>query len=292
MTRRDVLQTATLALGAPWIGSAQGADKLASKPRFRSAICAYSFRDALEKKTMSYEDLVRLAVELDVDGLDLTVYWFPDTADSFLLPLRRAAYRMGVELYAISIRTDMCRPAGDGREAEIAEVRRWVDVAQKLGAGHIRVFGGDVPKDATEDQAAAWAVETLKRSAEYAGSKGIILGLENHGGITERAERVLQIVKQVDSPWVGINLDSGNFHADPYRQFEMCVPRAVNVQIKSEIKVGDAEPETADWPRLLGMLARGGYKGYVALEYEAEPEPATEVPKLIRRLQRLIAKYA
>ena len=291
MKRRELLQ---LALAAPMarLPLSGASDKLASKARFRTAICAYSFRDALQNKRMTYEDLVRMAVEPGVDGLDFTVYWFPDKSDGFLLPLRRAAYRAGVEIYAISIRTDMCRPAGEQREKEITELRRWVDVAQKLGAGHIRIFGGDVPDGATEDQAAAWVVETLKRCSEYAGSQGIILGLENHGGITEQAKRVVEIVKQVDSPWVGINLDSGNFHADPYVQFETCVPFAVNVQIKSEIKIGDAKPGPADWPRLFGMLARGGYKGYVALEYEADPDPTTEVPKLIRRLRRLAGKYS
>lgn len=289
MKRRDLLKLGAVAAGAR-LPLTAATDKLASKARFRTAICAYSFRDALKSKTMTYDDLVRLAVELDVDGLDLTVYWFPSRADEFLLPLRRLAYRMGVELYAISIRTDMCRPAGDQREKEVAEAQRWVDVALKLGAGHIRVFGGDVPKGSTEDQAAAWAAETLERCAEYAGSKGIVLGLENHGGITERAARVLQIVKQVDSPWVGINLDSANFHSDPYRQFEMCVPYAVNVQMKGEIRIGDAKPEPAAWPRFFGMLAKGGYKGYVALEYEGEADPATEVPRLINELKRLSAR--
>src|SRR5690606_38209778 len=122
-------------------------------------------------------------------------------------PLKRLAFKNAVEIYSISIRTDMCRPSGAVRDKEITEVHKWVDVAAKLGAGHIRVFGGAVPKGSTEDQAAQWAVETLKPSVEYAGSRGVILGLENHGGITARAERIIQIVKQVDSPWLGINLD-------------------------------------------------------------------------------------
>jgi len=45
-------------------------------------------------------------------------------------------------------------------------VRKWVEVAEKLGASHIRVFGGAVPKGATDDQAVAWAVETLKQVSE------------------------------------------------------------------------------------------------------------------------------
>jgi len=77
-----------------------------------TGICAYSFRNELQKKTMQYEDLVRLAGDLGVDGLDLRVYWFPDaphTADDFFVNLRRVAYRTGVDLYSIAIRSNMCR---------------------------------------------------------------------------------------------------------------------------------------------------------------------------------------
>lgn len=292
MNRRDLLKILPLAACTPALPLGAVPGTLKAKPRFRTAICAYSYRDALQKKKMTYEDLVRLAVELDVDGLDMTVYWFPNTSDNFLLPLRRAAYRMGVEIYSICIRTDMCRPAGAEREKEITEAKRWVDVALKLGAGHIRVFGGDVPKGATEDQAAAWCAETLKTTAEYAGARGIILGIENHGGITERAERIIQILKQVNSPWAGVNLDMGNFTSEPYPQIEMCAPYAVNVQMKTEVHVGPKKDEPADWDRMVGMLAKAGYKGYVALEYEGKKPAETEVPLLMKELRRVCVKYA
>jgi sugar phosphate isomerase/epimerase len=235
---------------------------------------------------MTYDDLVRLAVESDIDGLDLTVYWFPDTSGGFLLPLRRLAYRNGVEIYSISVRSDMCRPTPELRAQEIAGVKRWIDVAATLGAGHIRVFGGDVPKGSTEDQASDWVAEILKRAGEYAGSKGVILGLENHGGITLRAERVIEIVKKVDSPWVGINLDTGNFRENSYRQIEMCVPYAVNAQFKTDIhENGKSEP--SDWPRIMKIFASAGYKGYLALEYEGEDDAVKAVPPLLRKLNDL-----
>jgi sugar phosphate isomerase/epimerase len=240
---------------------------------------------------MTYDDLVRLAVELDVDGLDLTVYWFPNTSDAFLLPLRRLAYKMAVEIYSISIRTDMCRPTPELQTRELEEIQKWVDVAAKLGAGHIRVFGGDVPKGSTEDQAAQWVATVLKRAGDYSGKKGVILGLENHGGITEKAERVIQIVKQVDSPWVGINLDTGNFQSNAYSQIEACVPYAVNVQFKTEIKEGGKD-SPSDWNRIMEMLAKGGYKGYLALEYEAEENPGTAVPRLTKQLNQIARKYS
>lgn len=289
MNRRQLLECAASLPAALTLAAAPSLEK---KARLRTAICAYSFRNALGKKTMQYEDLVDLAVELDVDGLDLTVYWFPSTEDSFLIPLRRKAYRNAVEIYSISIRSEMTQPTAEKRAAEVENVRKWVDVAARLGAGHIRVFGGRVPKDATEDQAAGWVVQVLKEAGEYAGAKGVILGLENHGGITSYAERVVQIVREVNSPWVGINLDTGNFIKDAYGQIAMCLPYAVNSQVKVDIRDASGERVRADWDRIISMFAKAGYKGYFALEYEEKEDPATAVPRMTRELNALARKYS
>jgi sugar phosphate isomerase/epimerase len=260
----------------------------AGKPRLRTAICAYSFRNQLQSKSMSYDDLVQLAVDLDVDGLDLTVYWFPSTDDSFLLPLRRLAYRNAVEIYSISVRTDMCKPPGAERDKQAAEVRKWVDVANKLGASHIRVFGGTIPRTSNEQEAAGWVTEMLKDAAPYAGSKGVILGLENHGGITEKASTIVSIVKAVDSPWVGVNLDTGNFNRDAYRQIAEILPYAVNAQFKTHIRDESGKSVPSDWKRIIGMFRESGYRGYFALEYEDKEDATQAVPRLTRDLNKLV----
>jgi len=265
----------------------------AGKPRLRTAICAYSFRELLAKKQMSYDDLVRWAVDTRVDGLDLTVYWFPSTADSFLLPLRALAYRNGVEIPSISVRSDMCRPTPEQRTSELEGVKKWVDVAARLGAGHIRVFGGVVPKGESEDTAAGWVVDVLGKAAEYAGSHGVILGLENHGGITAQASRIVEIVKKVNSPWVAVNLDTGNFNKNAYEQIAQILPYSVNVQFKTAIRGdGSGKEMPSDWDRLTKMLAESGYRGYMALEYEEKTDPRTSMPPLLDRLNALAKKYS
>jgi L-ribulose-5-phosphate 3-epimerase len=288
--RRNLFQIA--AAGAlSSLAPAQTSSSSNSKARLRTALCAYSFRKDLEAKRMTYADVIRLAVDLDVDGVDMTVYWLPDTSDATLLPLRRLAYRNAVEIYSISVRTEMTKPPGADRDKEIAGLRKWVDVADKLGAGHIRVFGGKVPAGATEDQAAQWVADVLKVGTEYAGSKGIILGLENHGGITERADTVIKIVKGVNSPWLGINLDTGNFNKNAYKQIEMCLPYAVNAQLKTHIKAGeDGRSEPADWDRIVRLFAASGYKGYFALEYEENEDAKVAVPRYTKELNKLVAK--
>jgi sugar phosphate isomerase/epimerase len=291
VNRRELFKTlsaAALALPA----SAAPRQVQGGKARIKTAITAYSFREALGAKKLTYEDLVDMAVENGVDGLDLTVYWFPkENIDHFYSSLRRKAYVSAVEIPAIAIRSDLCQKRPNDQEQEAAWLNHWVDAAERLGASHIRIFGGEVPKEATEDEAAKWVIEILKRAADYAGKKGVILGLENHGGITLQAKRVIQIVEAVDHPFVGINLDTGNFRTDPYEQIEMCIPYAVNSQYKVNIR-DDGKRDKSDWDRITKMFAAAGYKGYISLEYEDEEDPFTAVPRHLNTMRELARKYS
>ena len=294
MNRRDLLRTAPFLLAGSLgthLGARAGRSETEGVSRMRIAICAYSFRTPLGSKALTYADLVHMAVEQEIDGLDLTVYWFPNIEDRFLLPLKRLAYRNAVEIYSISIRTNLCRPTPREQTRELQEIRKWIEVAHKLGAGHIRIFGGDAPPGASLDKAADWAASVLGRAAEESGKRGVILGLENHGGITARAETMIGILERVDSPCAGINLDTGNFLQDPYGQIEACAPYAVNVQVKTRVVAPGGKPVPADWGRILQTLAAAGYKGYLALEYEGEEDPVTAVPRYLRELKALVARY-
>jgi len=281
MRRRDYLKALALAPAA----------LAAGKARFRAAICAYSFRNQLKAGTMTYADVIRMAAETGADGIDLTTYWLPDTSDRTLFELRKQAYRAGVSLYTIGVRVRLAQPTAELQQAEVATVRQWVDAAERIGASHIRIFGGAVPKGATEDQAVAWAVETLKRSADEAGKRGIILGVEDDGGITTNADRTVEIVKKAGSPWAGINLDIGNFPDNGYEQIEMCAPYATNVHFKTAVHI-NKKKEPADWPRVLKILAAAGYQGYLALEYEEEEDPVRIVPELIAKMRETIRARA
>jgi sugar phosphate isomerase/epimerase len=259
----------------------------AQRKHFVAAVCAYSFRDQFKDHSFSYEDLIRLAAESGAGGIDLTTYWL-DTKDETLFRLKRAAYRLGVSIYTIGIRATMVQPTPDRRDAAVETVRQWLGVAEKLGAAHMRIFGGSVPKGVTEDQAVEWAVETLKRCADESGKKGVTLGIEDDSGITLDANRTVEIIRKTGSPWAGINLDIGNFRENGYTQSQICARYATNVHMKVDIHI-DRQPQPADWPRMLGILSQAGYEGYLALEYESTVDPLVNVPKLISRLRDTIA---
>ncbi len=227
--------------------------------------------------------------EQGCDGAELTSYYFPkDAQDSYFADVRRHAFLKGVAISGTAIGNNFSLPRGEKRDQEIARCKQWIDRASILGAPHIRVFAGQT-KELERDAADKLVVEALEECCAYAGSRGIFLGIENHDAISS-AQHLLRLIGEVRSPWLGVNLDSGNFRTDdPYGDFEQCIPYAVNVQVKVEMSKGavrDAEP--ADFPRLAAILRKGGYQGFVALEYEAKEDPHAGVPVALQRLREAI----
>jgi L-ribulose-5-phosphate 3-epimerase len=294
MNRRTFLTTAGTVVAAAAVSHARTQQAAPAKARFRTGLVAYSYRQALQGKTMTYEDLIRVAVDTGTDGIDMTVYWLPGTSDDYLLGLRRFAYRNRVEIYSIGTRVRLAQPTAELRQQQLDELKKWLDVAQRVGATHIRVFGGDKPAGATLEQAIGFAAETLKRGAELAGARGLILGVEDDGGITDFAKDTIEIVRRADSPWAGMNLDIGNFRPPAvYDQIEMSIPYSVSTHIKTTIALDDGKTRgPMDLDRVFRMFAAHGYRGYMGLEYEATGDTATEIPTHLRRLKELAVKYS
>src|SRR5260370_30346168 len=286
MNRRELL-TALAAVPETAQLNAQAAPNF----HFRAGLVAYAYRKERAAKSLSYEDLIRRIADWGLDGLDCTVYWFPDTSAEYLASLRKTAYKNGVQIYNAGVRVQLSQPTAELQQAEFDNIRKWVDVADRIGASHMRVFGGNVPKGATEQHAIAWGAEGLKGGAEYAGSKGIILGVENDYGLTLDAGPTIEIVKQAASPWAGVNADSGNLRVNGYANFAALAPYATSLHLKREVSGADGKKEAADWSRLLGILGKAGYKGYAGLEYEGS-DAESEVPRLVADLRMVVRKLS
>jgi sugar phosphate isomerase/epimerase len=274
-----------------WSGSEVSAREAAStaRPRLLVGCCAYSYRPYLEKKQMTMEDFILKAVDLGVQGVDITTYWLTSTDPGYLAGLRHLAYRNGVPFSGAAIRTSMCQPDLPKRQEELQQIRRWVDATELLGAAHLRVFGGDLPPGASDAQGIEWVVETMKPAVDYAAGKGIILGIESHGGITSKAANIVEILRRVDSPYAGCNLDISNWESDPYTQIDACLPYATHTHIRDFY--GEAR-KPLDLDRVWAMFAKAGYKGYMSAEYEGDEDPATGVPRLIDKMKGLCRKYS
>ena len=153
----------------------------------------------------------------------------------------------------------------------------------------MRIFAGDLQPGQSLAEAQKNCVESIEACADHAARRGVLLGLENHGGIVAEADSLLTIVKAVRSDFFGINLDSANFRTDdPYGDLERCVPYAVSVQIKTEIQPRGQEKREADLARIVEIVKKSGFRGYATLEYEAAEPPLTAVPRDLERLRALL----
>jgi len=269
-------------------------------PRLRLSLAAYSFRDyfknnkdadgTAEEKKIDLFQFVDFCAEHGCDGTELTSYYFPaDVNEDYLLRLRRHAFLRGIAVSGTAVGNTFTLPVGEKRDREIAGVKRWIDRAAVLGAPHIRIFAGNAQGGISLTQAKTLCIGAIEECCEYAGQRGIILGLENHGGIVAEPADLLEIARAVKSPWFGINLDTGNFHtADPYADLAKCAPYAVNVQVKTEITRRGQKKEPADLAGLVQIVRDANYQGYVALEYEAAEDPWKAVPETLEKLGLLL----
>ncbi len=291
MTRRQFINGSCLFAGAAAIAHAVEPFARSGKARFQFSLAAYSFRDFFKDPAkMDFYKFIDFCAEQGLAGAELTSYYFnKDVTDAELLKVRRHAYLRGVSVSGTAVGNNFALPDGPDLDKEKAYTKQWIDRAAVLGAPHIRVFAGSA-KGIDEAGARKQVIKTLEELGAYAATKGVWLGIENHGGIVATPEGILEIIKAVKSPAVGINLDTGNFHgADPYADLARCAPWAVNVQVKVEIKrAGAKEMEPADLKKIAALLREANYQGWVALEYEAKPDPFTAVPEHLKAMREAL----
>lgn len=305
LTRRDFLRSSTVAaagLGILAPAALRAVEPLqrAGSPRLLLSLAAYSFRQFFKDgnkavppadKALDMFKFIDFCADQGCAGTELTSYYFPkELTPEYLVQVRRHAFLRGVAISGTAVGNNFALPAGEALSKQIADVKRWIDHAAILGAPHIRVFAG-AAKGITDAEARKMCIASLEEVSDYAGKKGIFLGLENHGGIVAEADGLLEILRTVKSPWLGVNLDTGNFHTDdPYGDLAKCAPYAVNVQVKVEIKKrGQTVAEPSDYGRLVKILKDANYQGYVALEYEAAENPFAAVPPVLKKLKELFA---
>lgn len=295
ISRRTMVASTLAAATAGFAGQpalVQAAETPARRHFFKLSLAAYSFRDALVGKspTMTLDDFIRLCADYQLDGCELTSYYFPKGFGSdYLSHLKQLTHRLGLDISGTAIAQDFCQPDCEKRAKDIAHTLTWIDYAAAMGAPCIRIFAGNVPKGLTEAEAIENCVRGISACLPYAAEKGVILALENHGGITATPAAMLEIVRGVGtSPYFGVNFDGGNFRsADPYADLEQIAPYAVNAQLKVDIH-RNGKDELADFPRVIEILKAAGYRGYVVLEYEGKAPAATAVPKYLDELRQLI----
>lgn len=259
-------------------------------PQFKFSLAAYSYRSLLGGKEpkLTLSDFIRDCARMGLEGTELTSYYFPaEIKPTYLRQLKAECFRSGLGVSGTAVRNDFGYRKGPERQKWIDHVKQWVDYAEILGAPVIRVFAGHQKKGIAPAETHRLIVAGLEECCEYAGQHGVFLALENHGGPTSTAKGLLALVRDVRSPWFGVNLDTGNFHSeDVYGDLAQAAPYALNVQVKVVVTGPNrSNRRPADFKRLAQILRDAGYRGFVVLEYEEKGDPRRECPKFMDQLR-------
>jgi sugar phosphate isomerase/epimerase len=294
LSRRRFLAASAASLALPTAATAIDPIRRTGQAPLRLSVAAYSYRQYLDLKkpkqpAMTLDDFIDKAAACACDGVELTQYYFPETAPAYLARLKARCTRLGLDVSGTAVRNDFCTADPAKLAADLKSVKEWTEHTARLGGKTMRVFAGNTPRGDTEERARARCIAALQEACEHAARYGVYLALENHGGITSTPEQLLAIVAAVKSDFFGVNLDGGNFHtADPYADFGKVAPYAVTVQIKTEVQPGGGPKQPADLKRQVALLRQANYRGYVVLEHEAAEDPLAAVPRHLAELRRIL----
>jgi sugar phosphate isomerase/epimerase len=267
------------------------------------AVNAYSFSDLLEarnnrdkQQVFSLFNLLDWCATQDIKALDPTAYFFPTypdvPSDEYLENFKNYAAKLGIAISGTGIRNNFASPDSSVRSDGVQLAKKWIIAASKMGAPVIRVFAGEIPKDYEWEEVAGWMIECYKELASYGALYGVKIGIQNHGDMLQTAEQCIYVLKQVDSEWVGLIVDTGSFKTeDPYKDIAAVVPYAINWQVKESV-FGLGSEITTDYKRLVKVVKEGGYKGYFPVEtllVRGKPyDPFVLVPGMLTELKKAI----
>jgi sugar phosphate isomerase/epimerase len=221
--------------------------------------------------------------------------------------LKRRAFLNGMSLCGFSIHQGFVYPDKETRQKNVDHTIKCLEMCYAMGIPTMRVNTGrwntiksfdDLMKARgveprlpgfTDDDGYKWVIDSLNACLKTAEKCGVVMGLENHWGLGLTPEGVLKIVDAVDSPWLRVTMDTGNFLEDPYDRLEKLAPKTVLVQAKTYFGGGLWYTLDLDNERIAKMLRRHRYNGFVSLEFEGKEDPLTGVPRSLAALRKAFA---
>jgi L-ribulose-5-phosphate 3-epimerase len=272
---------------------------------YRIGVSTYSFWhfDAQTSQWRDIEKCLETASEMGFDGVEVLQVQMPDTSPAALRKIKSRAFTLGLDLMGFSTHQGFLTPDEQKRTDNILKTTQFLEQAYDLGIPTIRVntgrWGTSKSFDElmanrgieprldghTDEEGYKWIIDSFEKLVPEAEKRGVIMGLENHWGLGTTPEGVLKVVEAVNSPWLQVTLDTGNFLEDPYDRLKQLAPRTVLLQAKTYHGGGLWYSLDLDYARIATIMRESGYRGYISLEMEGNEDPITAVPKSLAMLR-------
>jgi sugar phosphate isomerase/epimerase len=287
-------------------GQAEGSSTPAPRTN-RIAVSTYSYWRYNAETRLTIEQCIDLAAETGFDGVEILHIQMESETNRYLQNLKRRAFVHGLDLCGFSTHQGFVSPDPAVRQRNIDHTLHCIELAYALGIPTMRVNTGrwgttrsfdELMKNKgieprlegySDEDGFGWVIDSLEKCLKKAETCGVVLGLENHWGLGRTAAGVMRIVRAIDSPWLQVTLDTGNFLEDSYQQMEQVASNAVLVQAKTYFGGGTWYTLDLDYPRIAELLRRHRYQGYVSLEYEGREDHRSAIPNSLAMLRQAFA---
>lgn len=261
-------------------------------------------------KNEEFKDVIKcidFAADCGFDGVEILLYQISQTemlSNSALQAIKRRSLVHGLPLYGMSTHQGFVSPDPEVRRMNIELTIGQIELCYKLGIPTMRVNTGrwgtsknfdelmanrgiEPPiQGYTEEDGFPWVIDALERCLPAAEKCGVVLGLENHWGLGLTPEGVLRIVDAVQSPYLQVTLDTGNFLEDPYQKLQKLLPKTVLVQAKTYYGGGEWYSLDLDYAKIGQMIRDAKYRGWISLEFEGKETQKTAIPKSLELLRK------
>ena len=312
-SRRRFIQNAAIVTAGAGISFACSGNRQApvkeaetAKKTFRNRIgvSTYSFWQFNGPKENSpIETCIDNAARMGFDGIEFLLMQMQSEENSYLQSLKRRAFHAGLDIMGFSTHQGFIYPDKKMRDSEVEKSIHQIELAYTLGIPTMRLNTGrwntiksfdelmankgiePILDGYTLDQGFEWVIDSIGKLIPTAEKCGVVLGLENHWGLGRTAEGVLRIVDAINSPWLQITSDTGNFLENQYEQLQMMAPKTFLIQAKTYFGGGKWYTLDIDYKKVAEIFRNVDYRGYVSIEFEGNEDPMTAVPKSLELIR-------
>lgn len=280
---------------------AQGSAKQTLK-RYSLAVSTYSYWH-FDREKYPIEKVIENAARIGFEGVEILHRQMEDETPVYCNRIKQMAFDYGLSLPMLSIHQDFVDPDPFERRRHVEHTIGCIKLAARLGIPAVRLNSGrwgtsgtfddlmakkgeETPLPGyTDEDAFKWVEQCIHDCIPTSEREGVAMCLENHWGLTTSVDHLIRIFKGVNSPWLKMNVDTGNYPGDPYEGLKALAPYASIVQAKTYQGGGVWYSLDLDYKRIAGILREAGFKGWISLEMEGKEPAETAVPKAYKILR-------
>lgn len=230
-------------------------------------------------------------------GVDKIEPWsghFPSTDPKYIEQFRLTVDRAQCYIVNMAVDGESSPYAADSaqRAKAVDFSKRWVDIAAAINSPSIRT-NMPAPSDSAPDLNRA--ADSLRRVADYAAEKRVLVNLENDNPVSEDPFFIVRVIEKVNNPWLHALPDFANTLAsakDPehaYAGVDAMFAHAYSIcHVKDAETKKDGQLIKVDLARSFASLQKHGYKGYCSMEWDRPGDPYEGTTSLIKATVQML----